>query len=67
MLIKLNEGIVQVPLPPPNIKNWALGSQNYHRNFVKFSKMATIKWTHRYYKILIKLSDIIEYTSVLKL
>ena len=47
MLIKFNEGIVQIPLPPPNKKNWALGSQNYHINFVKFPKMATIKLTHR--------------------
>ena len=66
MLIKFNEGIVQIPLPPPNKKKWALGSQNYHRNFVKFPKMARIKWTHRYYQILIKMIDIIEYTSVLK-
>ena len=47
MLIKLNEGIVHIPLLPLNEKKWALGSQNYHRNFVKYPKMATIKLTHR--------------------
>ena len=60
MLVKLNEIIVQIPILPPNKKNWALGSQNYHRNFVKFHKMPTIKSTPKCFQMLIKMSEIIE-------
>ena len=58
MLIKLNEIIVEVPLLPPNQKNWAL---ELKRSLVanKSSKMSEIKRTYKHYLMLTKLNEII--------